>query len=46
MQFSVKPPRMKTYALCMAVFLLLMHFDVKIGEIRKKSNTVDHLIIP
>lgn len=41
MQFSKKPPRMKALALCMAVFLLLMHFDVKTGKRWKKSNTVD-----
>lgn len=29
---------MKALALCMAVFLLLMHFDVKAGEIWKKTT--------
>lgn len=42
-QFSIKPPRMKGLALCTAVFLLLMHFNVKTGEIWKKSNSVDPL---
>lgn len=32
---------MKPLALCMAVFLLLMHFNVQTGEIWKKSNSVD-----
>lgn len=41
MQFSIKSPRMKAFALCMAVFFLLMHFDIKTGEIWKTSNTVD-----